>query len=1275
MKTKYKAIAALCVMGALLLAGCRGETETPSGPDDSQPSVPAEPVIVITATVGSVTLKDTEVSSYDYTALFTVTKDGENVPVLSEYVDSTLVSEAAGVYPVTCRYGGKHNTVTVNVTETVYTVESDTERITLRVSQVAGYDFKQHFTAKTDGAETEITDEMFSSDVQAKAGDYSVTVTNGGASKTVIITVEEDVRIVPAYRVVEIPIDELASYDYSSLFSLYADGQAVNVADAEIDPSALSFAETGNEYQVGITYRYEGKDYTGSAVVRVVEKQSYTVSTKNVVTYPHGENIDLTTLFEIKKGDQSVPVTFDMISGGIDYTKVGVNVVTLHFDGKDYESTVEVKFGVILDYAGSDTVTVKKGTDKKAYPFANDFEVIINGIPFRVIPESAFVGLDELDFTQAGRYDVTLRIAYNVNPPQGLFGNVEFEYVEKTITYVVEERTVEAAVKEESVTVQPGTTEYNPFSNLTVTVNGIVQFLTDNPEWADGFSTCYATLLSDPIDFTSSETQEVRIAVYANGDGDPVELTYSFAVRTDVVITAKDVGVFTGSTLYPTDLFTVTENGEPVEVTFDMISGKADTFRSGVYQVECAYGGQSETATVTVFDSGMKGTYRTLMTTIPYEEEDDSDDGSWGDGEDWGDYGEYSIAETGRSSSPVYTLDNLVIADDGSLTWGNRSAEITGGIDENTLLVKIGSYDYTLYYHDGIVVLEPFNTLKMAFTDDHRPMIFFNEAQWEIAQTVTINYSSQYVLAYTFVSYSIDTFRICGKEDERELWYGLRTDLVEKTSADTLYTVSWGEVGYADGFTAAKDETSSLTFRGEELTFVMQTDKVGKVARSSSGDNKYAGKTYRGTLNGQNANFSVSQSGTYELTAGGKRIFYMGQYDVSNAKNCYVDPVTDRIFLYQADEDETFSYLFQLDPVALTFTVLEKDAYYGMYKAANKFIFLDGYGTGIINFDSSTYSYTQLRYTVQSGVVSVKFVNTKPSFTYGSEAEFYLGEFLNTLSVKSFADDSLDGLLFENTMITDGAIVRISGYRFGADVTRGPDRLLDAISIVTKDGMLTGDAKRACIDMSAVAFNAPGFHRFSVNFTVQGELVTAYYTVQIVPKLYEGNALFATYGAGVLLKANSLSLDEYGQVTLNCAGVRLEGFATLETDGKISVKAYSESGAFLKASCEKIADGILRVVAEGAVGFTDYYTTGTSRVVAINGTALREFTVGNTRTYVLSGSASLAGDVVTVEPMTGSVENGNVVKITNGEKITYLRILEWGNLIEGLVILQDYEGA
>jgi hypothetical protein len=88
--------------------------------------------------------------------------------------------------------------------------------------------------------------------------------------------------------------------------------------------------------------------------------------------------------------------------------------------------------------------------------------------------------------------------------------------------------------------------------------------LTENPAHVDIIS-CYAKVLSDPIDFGSVAEQEVRVAVYVNGpDAEPVIISYSLRVEADITITADGACVFVGSPLLVKDLFTITEGGKPV---------------------------------------------------------------------------------------------------------------------------------------------------------------------------------------------------------------------------------------------------------------------------------------------------------------------------------------------------------------------------------------------------------------------------------------------------------------------------------------------------------------------------------------------------------------------------------------------------------------------------------------------------------------------------------------------------------------------------------------
>ena len=53
-----------------------------------------------------------------------------------------------------------------------------------------------------------------------------------------------------------------------------------------------------------------------------------------------------------------------MITGTIDYTEVGENIITLNYNGLTKQAIVEVKRGVIIEHSKSDTITILKGTNK-----------------------------------------------------------------------------------------------------------------------------------------------------------------------------------------------------------------------------------------------------------------------------------------------------------------------------------------------------------------------------------------------------------------------------------------------------------------------------------------------------------------------------------------------------------------------------------------------------------------------------------------------------------------------------------------------------------------------------------------------------------------------------------------------------------------------------------------------------------------------------------------------------------------------------------------------
>lgn len=1275
MKSKLKPIIICGVVGAMALAGCTGDNNN------------HDPVIDMSVDAYQVVVKDIEVEGYDWASLFTVTADGVKITLDDSHIDYSAVSSAAGSYTVVCTYGDKTETIEVIVVATARSVEFANSvqggEITLTGSDVDGFDFKSLFVVKEDGQKIEITDAMVQTDVASVAGVYTYTVSYGGMSKTLTVNVVDDVLIVPSYKTAEIPESELDGYDFTKLFSLYVEGKAVRVTTAMVDASATANAEVGKSYTVRFSYTYAEKAYTLDATVKIVADEQFAVSSRNIEIYPHSGAIDVTTLFEIKQGDRIIPVTADMITGEIDYTTDGendtVSTLTLHFDGHEYTATVTVKSGVVIGYRSTDTVAVTKGTDEATYPFSNDFVVTINGVRFFAIPESYFVGLEAVDFDAVGEYTVTLRIPYS-DKPLGL-GSVDFDYFEKDIKYVVREYNSIVRVVNPSVVLSRGTASYNPFSNILVNINGREQVLTTHKDWVDAL-TCYAEVLSDDVDLSSAATQPVRVAIYDQGvDAQPTVVSFTVTVDAGVTVTAHDAGVFSGSTLYTTDLFEITDNGKNVVITADMISGKVDTFTPGVYEITATYKGMEAVAVVTVFDGSMKGTYKTLLTTIPPEADDDDDDsGDWGYGDDdWGGGSEYystdAQQQNSRAAAGTTRYGDLVIKDDGSIVVNGNKAEIIGGEDESALRVKIGSNKYTMHIDNGIVVLDPDNEFKLGFSDYRRPLIYFNSEVWKLKNKLEINYSDNYVLTMTYATYSIDAFEIESVETGESMWYGMKVHLVEKSSADTSYRVSWGEVTFADDFVPIANASSSLEFLGETYNFTMTSNDVAKVAKTNDTTSKYVGNSYTGMLDGKSARLSVTRGNSFTFTVNNQTVFSFTSNDMGNNKNAYIDEVNDEVFLYKCDRDSTpFSYKFKLDTQSNTFTLVEKDLYYGKYETDTMFVFLDGYDTGIINFNKTTYTNTQLRYSVNNGVATIEYVNTSPSFMYGENAEFYVGEFLNTLMTKRFDGSVINvGETFVNTVITDGATVNVSTNSFpqGADAAI-KKRLLDSITIITKDGELTGSEKDSAVDTTKVAFDTPGYYRYGITISVGGNPVTSYYTLQIMETHDWLTEYAGTYGRGIIT-TNALSIETCGRATVTVSGTVYEGTVNETASGFIG-KVFADNGTFLIVTGKAASAGIIEVTVTGAVSYTDYYTTGTSRVCATEGLALREITVGSTKTYIVSSADIAIGEVVTAE-MIGSGDAGTKFKLTyESGTVRYVQVVVWGNVKEGLKIIDasDY---
>ncbi len=1232
MKRIARILCILCVIAAVAFSAfaCGGPGNNSGNSGNSS----AGETVVVSASGGTVTVKDREIGTYDYTTLFTITENGSPVAVKAEYVDASKVVAIPGIYVVTCTYKGKSADAAVKVEATDYSLDLAVEQVSVKLSEVAGYDFKALFSATLDGEPAEITDDMVVSTVKNEVGDYTYTVNFYGLSKTLTVHVvpNRSVEIVLSYTVYELPVSEIDGFDAKTLFSLYIDGQAAKIDDSMIDSSALAAATVGDTVEVTLNYSDGEVTAVKSASVTVVAEIEVVITARNVVTYPNGDVIDLTSLFTIKRGEEDIPVTIDMIEGSIDYSSEGENRITLTYGGKTATAVVEVKRGVIIGYAKGDTVTVRKGADKSVYPFADDFVIIINGTRFRRIPDSCF-DLSAVNFDEAGTFTVTLTIKYN---DQGLgLSGAKFEEVSETITYVVTETTYSVNVINPLVILPAGTSSYNPLGNLSVVINGYTQTLTTNPAHVDTI-TCYAQVQGS-IDFSVSEVQQISVAVYVNGpEAEPVTVSFEVAVDSAITVSAHDAAVFAGDTVYARNLFTITAGSREVQVTDEMVSGKVDTFTPGVYRITADYMGYKAVATVIVYPAEMKGTYKTGLTTIPtYTSDDDDDESGWytEGGDDYYDdsYGADLPATIAETMDPVSPLGDLVI-EEGSITFNDNTATEAIGIDENSMLLRTGvsGREYTLTYDNGVVVLVPDNGIKLSFSDYARPLIYFKSDMWTIEQHFTVNYSDHYVLSDALVGYSMDNFLIRSSTGERK-WYTLYVRLATKTSADTVYNVRWGE-STMDNFNPAVGSVCTLNFEDTAYEFTVTATGVGKVNRYEN--HEYANMEFSGTVDGKEAKLVVNSSEWFQLYIENKLVLQLTGNDVSQLKNGG-KLSGNRVFLYAHETDSDYgeySYMFDLDVEGKTFTLEQRDPYYGRYMRDNTYIFLDGYGTGHFNTNIGSHVTTCFRYTAVNGELRITFVDTDPGYAYGDGAVFYISPLLNVLTVKQSYNDTLAGADFRNEIITDGAIVDVNADIIASEsTTSGRQALLDAITVTTKDGTFTGTYATAYVNTDTVDFTHNGFCQFTINVSVGGRQVANYYAVQIITPDSSVSGYVGSY-TGVMNKSLGLTVDKFGRAFISVDGTVYGGLVTVNEDGGFSVKAYTEGGEFISAKAAVIASGVFAVTCDGALRSSDYFASSSvsADAAGTEGFVIRRFISGDVTVYTVSSGDRMLGDVVTV---------------------------------------------
>lgn len=1181
-------------------------------------------------------INDEDILTYDFTELFSILKDGNNIEVKDEYIDKSLIKNEVGTYFVICKYKDLISKLNVIVKETKYEIKLDKEIIEVKLNEVDTYDFLKHFKLYREDELLNITSDMIVNEVKKEMGSYSFSVVFKDYTKTLLVNVVENhhIDIVKAYKQLELTISELNDYNYLQLFNLYVDYK-INAIDESMITYDYSNVSVGDSFDVKLNYEIEGIMKSDTVVIKVVNDDIYKVNTKEITIYPNSSKVLLSDLFEVYRRDEKLVINENNIQGSIDYANIGDYEIKLSFNDNIYTSIVHVKFGVQIEYLNSDTVLVSQGTNINTYSFNNDFLVLINGIRYYDFP-NYYVDYSNADFNTLGTYDVVLKIPYN-DKTLGLAG-VSFTYYEKTIKYQVVPIKYTLNIKEDVLLIS---SEQDILDNVEIKLNNLRVSLTTNRNWVSDI-TVYAEL-SQLIN--DKKMHEVTIKIYLFGlDSDPIETHFTYYFEDSVKLEAHNKSIYSGDTIFLTDLFSIIDNGEEIDVKNEMIEGIVDFFNIGTYNLTLKYKEHTIEASVTILDANMKGTYYTILRTI--EEKTD-----------YGDDGE-------EITNPSHTIGNFIIDDEGNYHFDNSNIQVIESISQNILKISIAKNVYLMYYDNGIIVLNPVNEHKMAFSNYSRPLIFFNKAMYKVTNLFTINSSSLgYIIGLTNRAYSIDTFQVENINTNETFNYALKVELIDRTSADTVYDVTWGICSFNEGFTNI-DAKGTLTFMNDDYPFITQDVKTGLIEKNISEEKKYSNISFTNVYDNVLYTLSGSSMGSFTFKIGTSIKTIISSSEINSLANGYIDYNTDTIFVYGINHVTygTYSYKFQLDISNKILNIVPKDNYYGLYYNGNDYIFIDGYGTGIYHNLNGDFKF---EYQVINNQMILSF---DKNYGFGNEVTLLLSDLYNVLTVVSTEDKSLINKSFENQYIVIGGIVHFDQLYFYGTPSAEKELLINSIEIITKDGVLNYNQKIGKIPgtntnyivTNKIRFGTAGFYELTINIQVGDTIVSQVYAIEILKEVYKDSDLPGNYGFGLNNKNIYLNLSSFGVGILTIDNEEYKGLYIID-DNEFILRAYSINNALVTVSGSKVADGLVYVRATGSALFNDYFSNGISEMTGNVNYKLRRFNINNDFIYLISKSTTSQGEIVEVK-----IEN-DIYYVNYDNKELCFMVKSWSNSTSGLI--------
>lgn len=1258
--------------------------------------------VFVQANKTKVTIKDIEVKTYDYTCLFTLTVNGNITEVKKEYIDASNVLPAPDTYTVTCEYGGSSAKVWVEVTETPFVASALEDEVNVYVGAVNEFEPKALFAITLGGEEVEVTDDMITGEVKPEVGDYEIKLSIGSRKASVIVHVvnEHVIKIGSAYSEIDIAPEDVSSYDFINDFYIYEDGKSVEVnsENVTLDTSALTGAAIGDKCEISVSYvPADGKGgATKTVIVNVTAVGSIAIKVLNAEVF-ESDTLDLTSLFEITDNGEEIEVTDDMISGFVDFGNSDECKITLTYKNIRRTATVKKIKGISIRYAAGEIVSVKKGENKGAYDFAGDFEVYIDGIRFYGI--AGWIDTNNVNFDAIGVYDAVLTVKYN---DASIFGKPQFAATKtKTIKYNVVPSVYELKILEKTVELEAGSADYDVLSNIELSVNGYRQSFTANRGEVNMVTTYYEIVSAPDLTVTGSHKVTINLYVYGLGY-DSVTAEYTIIVKNGIKIYSEDKAVFTGETLYAPDLFRVYENGKAVNVTPDMISGRINPFVAGSYVLTVEYKGVTRSATVSVIPSEYVGDYQTADKTIAK----DSVEGEDGD-----------VAE---DEKPSVAIGDMEIGRDMSIfVHGVKAENVT--LTDYGFDFMLGTNAHEAHFENGVCVIIPLNELKLSYYDDNRPLVYFKRGAWAIADSVSVHYSKEgkSVYSLTYSGYSIFLYKVRNLETNELCWFAIQVKLEYKTSADTVYSVNYGFIDLPADFSSKTiGAAGDFELNGSRYVFTISERGTGKINKTDT-TAPFANKSFTGMFDGKAATLSLGNEHQPTLTVGGIKKFSMNTSEFHPKYNYYstdegyyilygyevvtfnkkyntktISYSTD-LFIEEKDGDTEsvtvtpFSYKFLLDVDNGTFTLAERDEYFGLYKnGEGRFVFLDGYGNGIIDTTKDSIGQYGFTYTAKNSLITVVYDDPSNKLSQ-KRGVFSIDAFGNVFYAQSCGKEFEKGDALTNAYITSGAAVTLSRSVFHKGETK--DDIINAVKIVTKDGEYSLTAKKqkvtvngkqvAIVDVSKISTGNAGFYLLEINLKLDGasSVSTKRFAVQVLDEVLPAGEGFARNYGYSISGLTSFALNTFGEAEFVVGGVSYTGYATV-ADGKLYAKLTAAYKGTVSITGEINDDEILTlqiVTADGTL-LLEHYSVGTVLYAGNGEFVIRSFATSKGNVFYISSALSVLGDKVTIKTTDGedvsAISVGSVVAFTYDGKNYVLRVAALGDEKNGLEISDLLEG-